>query len=157
MAPIGWFDSRTVLSWVNHCWNSNNGCWRSWKVSLVTLQIGDTKQVTVQFNTTWLRTGTCLIASRIFISQIFILHFDILNIPLVLKQKCGNWKMETIRSSSRQLQASITALVFLRLISTFAVNDFLCEYLWGNKNFGKMINCCIQHPILYKLYSIMLT
>merc|ERR1711946_57146 len=85
-------------------------------------------------------TGTCLIASRIFISQIFILHFDILNIPLVLKLKSGNWKMETIRSSSRQLQASITALVFFQLISTFAVNDFLCVFCSGIKVKGKLLN-----------------
>ena len=38
----------------------------------LTLQIGDTKQVTVQYNSTWLCTGTCSIASQIY--------FDILNI-----------------------------------------------------------------------------
>ena len=47
----------------------------------------------------------------------------------VLKQKVGNLKMETIGSSSQQLQASITALVFLLFILTFAVNDFRCVFL----------------------------
>ena len=53
----------------------------------LTLQIGDTKQVTVQYNSTWICTSTCSIASLIFISQ---MNFDILNVPLVLKQKYGN-------------------------------------------------------------------
>ena len=93
----------------------------------LTQQSGDTKQVTMKFNPTWFRTGTCLIASPILISQI---QFDILNIRLVLKQKSGNWKMETIRSFSQLLQASIMALVCLLLISTFAANNFhvyFCE------------------------------
>ena len=43
----------------------------------LTQQSGDTKQVRVQYNSTWLCTGTCLITSPILISQI---QFDILNI-----------------------------------------------------------------------------
>ena len=73
-------------------------------------------------------TGACLVALSIFKSKIYP---DIIYIPSVLKQKSGNWKMATIRSSSQQLQASITALVFLLLISTFAINNF------SNKNISK--------------------
>ena len=41
--------------------------------------------------------------------------------------------METIKLSSQLLQASITALVYLLLISTFAVNDFLWIFYEGIK------------------------
>ena len=92
----------------------------------LTLQIGETKQVRGQYNSTWLCTGTCSIASPIFLSEI---NFDIFNIRLGLKQKSGNWKMATLKLSSQLLQTSIMALVFLSLISISAVNDFLCVFL----------------------------
>ena len=46
-------------------------------------------------------TGACLVALSIFKSKIYP---DIIYIPSVLKQKSGNWKMATIRSSSQQLK-----------------------------------------------------
>ena len=64
-----------------------------------------------------------------------------------MKQKAGNLKMETIKSSSQQLQASIIASVFLLLILTFAVNDFRCVFLWRKyyyKSFSTIIHFCFQ-------------
>ena len=82
------------------------------------------------------RLGFALVPVPIFLSEI---NFDIFNIRLGLKQKSGNWKMATLKLSSQLLQTSIMALVFLSLISISAVNDFLCVFLWGNKNYRKMI------------------